>query len=191
MARWWFARHGESDANVGRWLAGRLDVALTPTGAAQAEALGAQLRDLPFERVLTSRLSRARHTARLAVRRDVPWLEAAELNERALGDWVHRTIDSLRETGDIAALLSWSDGPPGGESARDVALRALPWLAELDPEPATLVVAHGGVLRTLLGLLDDVSVADLGRTRITNCALLERDIGPGTWAALQEHALSV
>lgn len=59
------------------------------------------------------------------------------------------------------ALDDWAADPlgfraPGGESPREMAARALAWLAEVRaaaPAPAVVVVAHGGPLRAIAGHL--------------------------------------
>lgn len=61
-----FARHGQSEANAGGFLAGQRDVNLTEEGVRQARETGAQLlRDgIVFDTIVSSPLSRAQQTAR-------------------------------------------------------------------------------------------------------------------------------
>src|SRR5262245_7596892 len=62
----WLVRHGETEwARLGRHT-GRTDIPLTEAGREQARALGGFLAGHAFELVLTSPLSRAADTARLA-----------------------------------------------------------------------------------------------------------------------------
>ena len=64
--RMWLVRHGETEwAKLGRHT-GRTDIPLTDLGRAQACEAGARLAGRPFARVLSSPLSRALDTARLA-----------------------------------------------------------------------------------------------------------------------------
>lgn len=79
------------------------------------------------------------------------------LKEIYFGDWEGRSFDDIGQ----AALDAWvaeplDFAPPGGESPRSMAARALDFLADLraaPPAPAVVVVAHGGPLRALAGQL--------------------------------------
>lgn len=79
------------------------------------------------------------------------------LKEIHFGDWEGRSFDDIGQ----AALDAWvaeplDFAPPGGESPRRMAARALEFLADLraaPPAPAVVVVAHGGPLRALAGQL--------------------------------------
>lgn len=165
------ARHGESVANAQGWLAGFKDVALTPTGQAQARALAEELAAVPFGRVISSDLTRAVETARPIAegRVGVPWLITEALRERDLGEWAEVTRESLRASGEMSRLISWWGRPPGGESHDDLMRRALPILASLPTLDApSLLVGHGGLNRALLGLIDGLPLEEIGARRIQN-----------------------
>jgi broad specificity phosphatase PhoE len=165
------ARHGESVANAQGWLAGFKDVALTPTGQAQARALAEDLAAVPFGRVVSSDLTRAVETARpLAESRvGVPWLLTEALRERDLGEWAEVRREALRASGELARLISWWGRPPGGESHDDLMRRALPFLASLPTlEAPSLLVGHGGLNRALFGLFDGLPLEEIGARRIQN-----------------------
>ena len=49
---------------------------------------------------------------------------------------------------------------------------------------SVLFVAHGGVIRTLLGLLDGEPLAEIGKTHVANATPLRRVVGDGAWQAL-------
>ncbi len=186
MARWIFVRHGQSVANVERWLSGHVDTPLTPLGREQARAAGQELQDVPLARAFTSDLVRAHDTARLVLHgREVPLEVTTALRERFLGDWASQRIDALRASGEMSVMLGWETGPPGGESQAMLARRVLRWLATVDEvEGHTLIVAHGGVIRVLLGLIDGVPLHDIGKNRIANARPNVRDLEPGTWTEL-------
>ena len=65
--RLYLARHGESEGNVRRLFYGITDLALTARGREQARELGSKLAGIPLARCLSSPLSRAAETARLAL----------------------------------------------------------------------------------------------------------------------------
>lgn len=193
MTTWVFLRHGESVANAARVLSGWNDVALSPTGRDQARAAGTALAGHRFDRALTSDLQRAHHTARLvleawaaATGQPAPPLEQdGRLRERNLGGWQGLGYDLVRSRGDSATLTGWATRPPGGESLEDVAWRTVAALMVRESErhaETVLVVAHGGVLRVLLGLLDGVPVAALGKNKVANAVPHTRTLQSGRWA---------
>lgn len=193
--RWTFVRHGESTANAGAFLAGWEDAPLTPLGEQQAAEAGRALGDAPIARVITSDLSRATRTAELAlaaraalrgapVPERPPIIVTASLRERHLGGWSGLFLRDLRADGRIDTLLGWDTRPPGGESHQDLARRSLRALASLGEDGPTLFVSHGGLLRTLFGLLDGTPRAEIGRHSVPNAQPTVREIAPGSWSAL-------
>lgn len=187
-ASWILLRHGESVGNRERWLAGSTDTPLTEKGRAQARTAGAQLADTALERALASTLVRAQDTARLALKgRDTPLSFYADLCERELGSWATRKIEDVRaEVGD--RIWSWDEPPPEGEAGGHVAARALGCLRDV-PRVAgtTLVVAHGGVIRSLLGLVEDLPYAVIGQRKVPNAVPIPVQLGAGGWAAVWDR----
>lgn len=191
MATWLFLRHGTTIANQGRWLSGWQDLPLLPKGQAEACLAGIVLAKESFERVLVSDLLRARQTALgaltaagFAIQDGCPqglsWTLCPELRERRLGEWQGRLLDELRAAGASKDLISWEGQPPGGESLRDVALRSLGFLA-LQPDRPTLVVAHGGTLRVVLGVLDGDERETIGRKVMGNGQIVRREVTGNCW----------
>lgn len=185
MGRFWFVRHGESVANAEGWLAGHRDVPLTGKGVAQAIALRPVLAALRPERVLASDLRRAWQTGAIAWEDRQPVIErTAGLRERHLGAWEGASIADLARIGGMDVLLSWTGVPPEGESQRRLSLRVLSWLDAHDDGRDTLVFAHGGLIRCVIGLLDGVPTDRIGLWKVGNTDVHERPVRPGTWAAL-------
>jgi broad specificity phosphatase PhoE len=142
------ARHGQTEWSRDHKHTGRIDVPLTAEGRRQAEGLGRALAGRSFARVLTSPLSRAAETCRLAGFGDQA--EARdELVEWDYGDYEGLTTPAIRKA--RPGWWLWRDGCPEGESARDVGTRVGTLLAELRATKAgdTILFAHGHVLRVL------------------------------------------
>jgi probable phosphoglycerate mutase len=140
-------RHAETDWSLAGRHTGRTDVPLTESGRDKARALAAKLRGRSFELVLTSPLSRAAQTARLA---GFPNAEPdPDLMEWDYGDDEGLTTPQIREQRDPGWLL-WRDGAAGGEVADDVGARVDRVIARLAAAGGDcLVFAHGHVLRVL------------------------------------------
>ena len=162
----YFMRHGETDWNVERRLQGQHDTLLNAVGRGQALACGAIMRAL-FERdgqdpdafdFIASPLARARVSMELmrgALGVDPDrYRTDARLAELSFGRWEGFTFAEMRQReGDAVALAArehdkWTFRPPGGESYADLLVRVRQWYATVARD--TVVVAHGGVARTLI-----------------------------------------
>src|SRR5262249_54409080 len=162
----YFMRHGETDWNVEGRLQGQHDIPLNAVGYGQAAACGEILRDLldrdgrdpkSFDFV-ASPLEHARKTmelVRAALRRDVAgYRTAARPAELSFGRWKGLTFAELKRDADAVRALAtrehdkWGFRPPGGESYADLLVRVRQWQETVARD--TIVVAHGGVARTLI-----------------------------------------
>lgn len=154
------ARHGETAWNAEGRYQGQEDIALSEVGERQAALLGARLADARIDRAVSSPLSRANRTARLALGadRDVLLTTDAGLAEIAHGSWEGLLASEIRER-DPERLIAWRDAPdtvlmPGGESLQQVFDRAWPAFTRavdgLGPDETALIVAHDAVNRVIL-----------------------------------------
>ena len=143
----WLARHGETEwARLGRHT-GRTDVPLTETGREQAHELGRRLAGARFGLVLTSPLSRAAETARLAGFDDVAVVEP-DLREWDYGALEGRLTAEIRE--DYPGWSIWTGPWPEGETVEQVGARADRVLARIHAADGdVLVFSHGHFLRVL------------------------------------------
>jgi broad specificity phosphatase PhoE len=140
-------RHGETEwSRTGRHT-GRTDVPLTERGREQARAVADELADFAFVEVLSSPLSRALDTARLAGYGDR--VETTDdLLEWDYGADEGRTTAEIR--GDRPGWTIWRDGPEAGETPDQVAERVDRVIARVRVAPGdVLAFAHGHVLRVL------------------------------------------
>ncbi len=146
-ARIWLVRHGETEwARLGKHT-GRTDITLTELGREQAAAVAGRLAGRPFALVLSSPLSRALDTARLA-----GFADRVETNNDLL-EWDYgadegRTTPEIRL--DRPGWTIWRDGPRDGELIGQVATRVDRVIRLAREQPGdVLVFAHGHVLRVL------------------------------------------
>lgn len=186
---WVMLRHGESTANREGVYSGWQDVPLTPLGEEQAREAGRVLHDAGVTRIISSDLQRASATAELAAREAGLTHLAVErfagLRERHLGAWQGQDRARLKRAHPDRPLTRWSGAAPGGETLAVLADRVLSTLAALSPTSGTtLLVAHGGVIRVLLGLLDGTPPDSLWTRRIANASPIPVQVPPGTWGRL-------
>jgi phosphoserine phosphatase len=154
------ARHGETKWNTeGRYQGQGFDIALSPAGLSQAEALASRLAGFELTRIVASPLLRARQTAEI-VRgdRSAPLTLDPDLMEMAHGDWEGLLDEEVKQR-DEAHRRAWRETPhlvaiPGGESLEQVLSRA--WRAlhkachGLQSEETLFMVSHDAVNRVLL-----------------------------------------
>ena len=143
----WLVRHGETEWSALGKHTGLTDVPLTAAGRAQARSVARKLAGHEFALVLSSPLSRALETARLAG-------FAAQVETTAdLVEWDYgadegRTTAEIRQ--DRPGWTVWRDGPLDGETAEQVAERVDRVIARVRAvDGDVLVFAHGHVLRIL------------------------------------------
>jgi broad specificity phosphatase PhoE len=140
-------RHGETEWSRAGKHTGRTDIPLTEEGRRQASGLGAALRRWPFVLVLTSPLSRAKETCRLAGYGDVAQ-ERAALQEWDYGEYEGRTTAEIRD--ERPGWTLWHDGVPGGETVHEVGSRVDRVITELRAADGDAAVfAHMHLLRVL------------------------------------------
>ena len=141
----WLVRHGETAWAITGQHSGRYDIALTPRGEQEAEALRGVLKPERFDTVLCSPLRRARKTCEIAGLAAVAKLEP-DIMEWDYGDCTSFTQDQMREK-----FPQWNiwDGPvPNGESIDQIAARASRVIEKYrQTSGRILLFAHGHFLR--------------------------------------------
>ncbi len=148
-------RHGQSVWNAdGRWQ-GQADPPLSPLGEAQAVTAAAAVP--PVERIYSSTLQRAVHTAEIISSFiDVgPVIPCPDLIERGAGEWSGLTRSEIEAQ--WPGYLASGDRPPGYEPDHTLlervvrAVRGVAAASEADE--SSLAVCHGGVIYVLEQLL--------------------------------------
>jgi broad specificity phosphatase PhoE len=152
----YFLRHGESEFNRLKLIAGSTDVELNDTGREQARQAVALVRPLGISHIVSSGLRRARDTAAIiSTPLGIPHTVVAGLAERNWGA-LEAKPQPARGAGET---------PPGAETVDQFIVRTRGALAEIDAKGVTLVVAHSGTFRVLCRLL----ALDAGGEAIANC----------------------
>jgi len=153
----YYLRHGETESNRLKTIAGSLDVALNDTGLAQARAAIDLVRPLGVTHLASSNLRRARETAATIARAlALPHVVVPELGERNWGELEGRS-QVFRVRG--------APPPPDAETAEQFISRTRAGLAQVRAEGVPLVVAHSGTHRVLCRLLGLAESAE----PIANC----------------------
>ncbi|MFJ4252651.1 histidine phosphatase family protein [Microbacterium sp. NPDC090003] len=187
-------RHGQTDWNLARRIQGSTDIPLNDTGRADARWAAGQLAGGVHHTIYASPLKRAHETAEIIAAElglDAPALDA-DLREREFGEGEGMLVADYLEThGD------WDAEVPGAETLEGVAARALRALDRIALDArrrsaplaeSVIVVAHGGVIRSLI---DHVSGGTLPRVGdiIRNGSATRFEASPGSLRLLEETVL--
>lgn len=174
-------RHGETEANVKKILQGHSDYPLTQRGKDQAKEVSGLLKNIHFDKVFSSDLFRAKHTAQLILLERKMAIETSKLlRERTFGkyegtSWFYQD-DHLKKMWQKYETLSDQERfrfkfSEDQESDEEIATRMLTFIREIAvayPGKTILIVSHGGIMRATLIKLGVSSYATIPPGAVKN-----------------------
>lgn len=184
-------RHGQTDWNLARRIQGTTDIPLNDTGREDARRAASVLSRGAHHAVYASPLSRARETAEIiAVELGLgaPHLMSG-LREREFGEGEGMLVPDY-----IDRYGHWHAPVPGAETLDEVGMRALAALDEISREArrrsapvaeSVIVVAHGGVIRSLIDHVSGGTLPRLGEV-LANGSVHRFESSPGSLRLLEE-----
>ena len=181
----YFIRHGQSEANIGRMQAGQADSKLTEQG--REDALNARkiLKNIPFDKVYSSDLSRARITQEIALsREDVIITEL--IREIDVGNKLEgKTYEKCEEEfGEVYVLdrAQFNFQPYGGENYQMLEKRVTEFLQNVLDDGGECVAAfsHGGFINAVLGFVLGCHVTTK-QALSDNCGVSVFEYSNNTW----------
>ena len=188
----YLVRHGETAWNQAGLLQGQTDIDLNAQGFAQAAEAAERLKEVPFEIAFCSPLIRARHTAETIVGgRKISLITDERLRELNFGPWEGVDIRTIKDAASQPFTNPGSYIPPdGAESFAQLYARSGEFVKQvLLPLEGTyetvLVVAHGGVNRSILNPVLNIPVDDFWRMHMGNCATAILDCTDGKLSMLE------
>lgn len=167
--RIYLVRHGQTEWNREKRIQGSIDRPLNLKGEMQAHRLGRQLKEVDFDLIFSSPLSRARQTAEILnqyLTREI--LLDPVLKENYYGmaegmtrdEYFHHFSSQIAEVEAIPfPKRAHHKVVPDAESLADVASRVVPFLDRVVQEAKgknLLAVTHGGVIRAVLIALFEI-----------------------------------
>jgi broad specificity phosphatase PhoE len=186
MTTFYIMRHGETDWNKEGRVQGHSDIPLNETGREQAKEISQILKDVHFDEILSSDLSRAVQTAEaIALERKIAIKTSQALREKSYGKYEGRIhseiVKELQHLFDKRETLSEDEHLDfkiytDGESDREAVERFILHLREAavaNPGKTILVASHGGIMRYLLIKLGWTTYKDAGRHAIKNTAYIK------------------
>ncbi|KAF4451222.1 hypothetical protein F53441_5765 [Fusarium austroafricanum] len=149
--RLFLIRHGETVDNVANLYAGSRDSALTAHGVMQAQRLASHLEEVSIDRIFSSNLSRAVHTAQAILdaqkrAKDLKLVQTTELREKDFGTGEGTKFGA-------ATKHVGAETPLAMRKRVDVFLDE--HLPRLHEDETVCIVAHGIILGTLFKALRD------------------------------------
>lgn len=161
-------RHGETEWNKQKRLQGRSDIKLNAYGVHLAEITSEALKEVEFDEIYSSPLSRAYETAVILKRnRDLIITEDDRLMEMGFGDYEGKPVDRLPE--EFQYFFSEPEKyvpAPRGESYEELLARAQDFLEEeVFPKAQSttrmMIVAHGALNKALMVTLNKQEIKDM------------------------------
>lgn len=155
------ARHGETDWNNQKRLQGHTDIPLNENGFRQATELAKLISEVAVTHILTSNLVRAHEMGRIVSEHlKLPLVIDPRLRECRFGTIEGLTreeiVERYGETFIDSANHVYNFHSVGGERYDEVLKRGLDALSDFYKQytdAIPLVISHGRIIRTLLGLL--------------------------------------
>ena len=188
----YLVRHGETDWNQAGLLQGQTDIALNVQGLEQAREASERLKEVPFEIAFCSPLIRAKRTAETIIGdRKITLTTDERLRELNFGPWEGVDIRTIKDAASQPFTNPGSYIPPeGAESFAQLYKRSGEFVDQvLLPLEGTyetvLVVAHGGVNRSILNPILNIPVDDFWRMHMGNCATAILDCTDGKLSMLE------
>jgi len=149
----YLARHGETEYNRLKKITGQLDVPLNDDGIEQAMMLSIELKDIYFDAIFCSPLKRCRQTV------------DERLKECDAGILEGESTSFMEE-------YSENFTPRGGESYFHLKKRLRDFIEDqVDSKnyENVLVISHGGPLKVIRSLFEDVKILSQEEMSIKNC----------------------
>ena len=171
----YLSRHGQTELNKKQLMQGRTDEPLNATGIVQAKMARKFIKDVNFDAVYSSPLTRAKQTA--SILGDIP-MEDIIVDERIIEvDFGNYELRKYQRLG-VKLTSYWLipevfKCPDSVESMEAIISRSHEFLRELEQKDYNnvLVVCHGGILRPMFGYLMDRKRGYSWRPKPTNCEI--------------------
>ncbi|GLF91105.1 putative phosphatase PhoE [Bacillus safensis] len=179
-------RHGETDWNAAKRIQGRTDIPLNDTGKWQAEQTGLYLKDVHWDVVISSPLTRAKETAHLILKQvHAPLVIMDDFIERDYGDAEGMSFEERQK---LFPDKQYPNMEPL-ETIQDRMLEGIEKVRVAYPDQHVLIVAHGAAIHALLTILSDERM-DLQNTRLVNACLNDVEWTDGKWKVRDYNVVS-
>lgn len=182
-------RHGQTDYNLKGVVQGRgINSNLNDTGRWQAERFFEKYKEIPFDAVYTSTLTRTHQTVEPFISGGLGHQIRVELDEIDWGVFEGVEHDKILEGEYNSILQSWTEGNldikiEGGESPMELQARQTPLIEELRQADFEnlLLCSHGRAIRALLCGFLGKSLAEMDTFKHNNTCLYKLSLENGVY----------
>lgn len=191
----YFIRHGEVEEKYHKVFGGsRIDMALSPLGQKQGEAVAEWLKDTKLDKIYASPMLRVQQTlAPTAKQRGMEPELMAGLREVDFGDWTGNRWDEVQAKFGVSAF-DWleiieSNGIPNGEPVQELMSRVRECLIRIvnaHPHQKVAVFCHGGIIRVMIALLLEMPLMRMAHFNIEYGSISVVEIQPE-----KKHAVEI
>lgn len=161
-------RHTKVDVPLGICY-GQSDVGLADSYPEEMKLASLQLKGLKFDQIYSSPLNRCKTLAEDLFPNENLFFDD-RLKELNFGDWEMKHWDEISKTEEAK---QWFENfvnlrSPNGESFIDQVKRASEFLTDLEDEEysSVILVVHGGIIRAINCLLNDIEPIDAFKTKV-------------------------
>ncbi|MEZ5384659.1 MAG: histidine phosphatase family protein [Prosthecobacter sp.] len=191
----YFIRHGEVEEKYHKVFGGsRIDMALSPLGQKQAQAVAGWLKDVNLDKIYSSPMLRVQQTlGPTAQQRGIEPVLMSGLREVDFGDWTGNRWDEVQSKFGVSAF-DWleiieSNGIPNGEPVQEIMSRVRECLLSIvnaHPHQKVAVFCHGGIIRVMIALLLEMPLMRMAHFNIEYGSISVVEIQPE-----KKHAVEI
>lgn len=173
-------RHGQTDHNAKGIIQGRgVNLSLNETGRKQANAFFEAYKHVPFDKLYSSSLTRAKETIDGFINLGIPYESFPELDEISWGD-LEGSVSTLESDASFQNLVKrWREGDvhaktsETGESPYDLQQRQKRFVEYLlnTPHKRILIATHGRFIRAFMCTLTGAPLSDMENFTHVNLCL--------------------
>lgn len=169
----YITRHGQTDGNVNKIMDGIRDIDLNEVGIEQAKLTRDELKDIKFDQIISSPLTRTKHTMEIINVNNYPVIYDERIKERDCGEFTGLSFDSL----DRDLYWNYNDKTKyeKAESLEHLFNKVYNFLDEIKEiykDKTILLVTHEGITKVINcyfnGIPKDGNLQNLG---LKNCEI--------------------
>lgn len=174
----YIVRHGQTDGNVNKIMDGIRDIDLNNNGVEQAQVTRDNLKDINFDLIICSPLTRTKHTMEIININNNPVVFDERIMERDCGEFTGKSFDSLDR--DLYWNYNDTTNYERAESIEHLFDRVYKFLDEIKEnyrDKTILLVSHEGITKVINCYFNGVPKdGDLQPLGLKNCEVKIYDL---------------
>ena len=169
-------RHGQTEMNAQSLYFGKLNPPLNDLGISQAYQAREKLLNMDYDNIYSSPLERAKQTAEICNYLDKDIVYDSNLEEINFGIFEGLTFKEISEKYPVEVKKMKEDWKEynyvTGESPKEMLQRAVSFLEILDYTKNNLIVAHWGIINSIISYFISVNLDSYWKFKIQNASIV-------------------